>query len=87
MVKKLASGRVDAVAYAYATTQRLFSQAGINPSDYEVAYVLKQSTMGYSFHNSTDARVLEPMRKALDELIVNGTLDEIQIKYGLKATE
>ena len=40
--------------------------------------------MGYSFHNSTDARILEPIRKALDELIVEGTLAEIQASYGLK---
>lgn len=87
MVKKLASGRIDAVGYAHATTQLLFKTANINPDDFEIIRVLKSSTMGYSFHNSTDARILEPIRKALDELIVDGTLANIQIKYGLKSNQ
>jgi polar amino acid transport system substrate-binding protein len=86
MVKKLASGRIDAVGYAHATTQLLFKTANINPDDFEIVHVLKSSTMGYTFHNSTDARILEPIRKALDELIVDGTLADIQKKYGLKAS-
>jgi polar amino acid transport system substrate-binding protein len=83
MVKKLASGRVDAVAYTFITTLSLFEQAKINPADFEIIYVLKQSSMGYAFHNSTDARILEPMRKALDELIIDGTRQKILTKYGL----
>ena len=84
MVKKLASGRIDAVGYAHATTQLLFKTANINPDEFEIVQVLKFSTMGYAFHKSTDARILEPIRKALDELIVDGTLADIQAKYGLK---
>ncbi|MFT5114540.1 MAG: polar amino acid transport system substrate-binding protein [Parasphingorhabdus sp.] len=83
MVKKLASGRIDAVGYAHATTQLLFKTANINPDEFEVIQILKSSSMGYTFHKSTDARILEPIRKALDELIVDGTLAEIQARYGL----
>jgi polar amino acid transport system substrate-binding protein len=83
MVKKLASGRVDAVAYTFITTLSLFEQAKINPDDFEIVYILKQSSMGYAFHNGTDARILEPMRKALDELIIDGTRKKILTKYGL----
>ncbi|MFT4650473.1 MAG: polar amino acid transport system substrate-binding protein [Polaribacter sp.] len=85
MVKKLASGRVDAVAYTHVTTLKLFEQAKINPDDFEIIYVLKRSSMGYAFHNATDDRILEPMRKALDELIVNGTRAKILAKYGLES--
>jgi len=84
MVKKLASGRVDAVAYAYAVTQSLFSQAGIDPDEFEIIHVLKQSGMGYAFHDSTDPRILEPIRKAIDELTVSGELAEILVKYGIE---
>ena len=84
MVKKLASGRIDAVGYAHATTQLLFKTANINPDEFEIVQVLKFSTMVYAFHKSTDGRILEPIRKALDELIVDGTLADIQAKYGLK---
>ena len=85
MVKKLASGRVDAIAYSYVTTLSLFEKANINPNDFEIIYVLKQSNMGYAFHNTTDARILAPMRKALDELIVDGTRAKILAKYGLES--
>jgi polar amino acid transport system substrate-binding protein len=84
MVKKLASGRVDAVSYAHATTQLLFKTAGINSNDYEIILVLKSSSMGFTFHKSTDEYILEPMRKALKELEADGTITEIQAKYGLK---
>ena len=86
MVKKLASGRIDAVAYAHATTQILFNTANINPEEFQIIYVLKASHMGYAFHQSTDERILEPMRKALDELINDGTLAQLQTKYGLEPT-
>jgi polar amino acid transport system substrate-binding protein len=85
MVKKLASGRVDAVAYTFVTTLNLFERAKINPDDFEIIYVLKRSSMGYAFHNDTDARILEPMRKALDELIIDGTRAKILSKYSLKS--
>jgi len=86
MVKKLASGRIDAIAYAHATTQLLFKTADINPDDFEIIYILKSSTMGYAFHSSTDEHILEAMRKALRELDIDGTLNKIHIRYGLEAT-
>ncbi|MFT4607110.1 MAG: polar amino acid transport system substrate-binding protein [Urechidicola sp.] len=85
MVKKLASARVDAIAYTYVTTLKLFDQAKINPDDFEIIFVLKRSNMGYAFHNATDDRILEPMRQALDELIVDGTRAKILAKYGLES--
>jgi polar amino acid transport system substrate-binding protein len=85
MVKKLASGRVDAIAYSFVTTLSLFQQAKINPDDFEIIYVLQQSNMGFAFHNDTDVRILEPMRKALNELIIDGTRAKILSKYGLKS--
>ena len=85
MVKKLASGRIDAVGYAHATTQLLFKKEKINPENFEIIYVLKHSAMGYTFHNSTDAKILETLSKALGELSVDGTLARLQAKYGLAA--
>ena len=84
MVKKLAAGRVDAIAYAHAVTLSLFEQAEINPDEYEIVHVLKQSDMGYTFHHSTDARILEPIRKVLDELTVSGELARILSTYGVE---
>ena len=85
LVQKLAAGRIDAISYSYASAQILFKAANINPDDFEIIHALKYSDIGYSFHHSTDARILEPIRKALDELIVDGSLAEVQNRYGLKA--
>ena len=85
MVKKLASGRIDAVGYAHATTLLLFRTAQINPDDFEIIHVLKYSAMGYTFHNSTDTKILETISQALAELSMDGTLAALQTKYGLAA--
>ncbi len=84
MVKKLASGRIDAVGYSHATTLLLFRTANINPDDFEIIHILKRSAMGYTFHNSTDVKVLATISKVLDELSMDGTLVELQAKYGLE---
>ncbi|NRA21301.1 MAG: ABC transporter substrate-binding protein [Oceanospirillaceae bacterium] len=85
MVKKLASGRIDAVGYAHATTLLLFKTAQINPDNFEIIHVLKYSAMGYTFHNSTDTKILETISQALAELSMDGTLAALQTKYGLAA--
>jgi len=81
MVKKLHIGRLDAVAYAEDIARYQFKLAGIDPDEYEAVYVLQRSYMGYTFHKSTDPRVLEPLQKALDELRADGTVDTIIAKY------
>ena len=40
--------------------------------------------MGYAFNNAVDDRILTLMRKALDELTADGTVAELQMKYGLE---
>ena len=81
MVKMLAAGRLDAIAYAEDVARYQFSLAGIDPSEFETVHVLKQSHMGYSFHRDTDPRVLEPLRRALDELRTDGSVDRIYNHY------
>ena len=81
MVKKLHIGCLDAIAYAEDVARYQFKLAGIDPDEYEEVYVLQRSYTGYTFHKSTDPRVLEPLQKALDELRVDGTVDTIIAKY------
>jgi polar amino acid transport system substrate-binding protein len=84
IVKKLDSGRIDAMSYAYATSQILFKKANIDPNKFEIIHVLKYSNMGYAFNNKIDDRILVPMQKALNELIADGTIAQLQMKYGLE---
>ncbi len=81
MVKMLHAGRLDAIAYAEDIAKFQFKVTGIDPNQYETVYVLQKSHMGYTFHKSTDPRILEPLRKALDELRADGTVDKIYAKY------
>jgi len=84
IVKKLDSGRIDAMSYAHATSQILFKKADIDINKFEIVHVLKYSNMGYAFNNAVDDRILTLMRKALDELTADGTVAELQMKYGLE---
>ena len=86
MVQMLHKGRLDAIAYAEDIAKYQFMLAGIDPNQYEPVYVLQKSHMGYTFHHSTDPRVLEPLRKALDELRTNGTVDKVYARYLNPAT-
>ena len=81
MVQMLQRGRLDAVAYAADLAKHQFIQAGIDPDEYEPVYVLQKSHMGYTFQPSTALHILEPLRKALDELRADGTVDRIYAKY------
>ena len=73
--------RLDVVAYAEDVARFQFTLSGIDPNAYEIVHILQQSHMGYAFHKDTDSRVLEPMRKALDELRADGTITRIHRKY------
>jgi polar amino acid transport system substrate-binding protein len=77
----LAKGRLDAIVYAEDIARFQFARAGIDPAQYETVFVLKNSHMGYAFHNSTDPRTLEPLRKALDKRRAEGTVDRIYATY------
>ena len=81
MVHMLDQDRLDAIAYAEDIAQHQFVLAKIDPAAYETVFVLQKSHMGYAFHKDTDPRVLEPLRKALDELRANGTVERIRLRY------
>ena len=81
LVQMLDRGRLDAIAYAEDIARYQFKQARVDPDQYEAVYVLQQSHMGYAFHKDTDPRLLEPLRKALDELRADGTVERIYASY------
>ena len=81
MVRMLDSARVDAIAYAEDIAKYQIRLANFDLKHYGTVYVLQKSHMGYAFHKATDPRVLEPLRKALDELRADGTVDRIYSKY------
>ena len=81
MVRKLDKGRLDAISYAEDIASYQFKLAGIKPGKYETVLVLRDSHMGYAFHQSTDQRVLDTLQAALEELRAEGTVERIYRQY------
>lgn len=80
-LKKLAAGRIDAVAYEQTSTMYQIKQAGMNTGDYEAAYVLKSGGLYYAFHKSVDDALIAEFQKALDTIKANGTAQKILDSY------
>ena len=81
MVRKLDKGRLDAISYAEDIASYQFKLAGIKTSKYETVLVLKDSHMGYAFHQSTDKRVVDTLQAALERLRAEGALERIYRQY------
>ena len=70
-VHKLNRHRIDLWNYEVTVAAWIISQAGFNPSDFEVAFILKQDLGAYfAFHKDTDDAVITIFQGALDDLKV-----------------
>ena len=68
-MKKVAEGRVDAVAYSVEATFTELKKLGYDPHDYEVIYLLKESDLYFAFHKQTDPHIIAMLNKTLKTLI------------------
>lgn len=73
--------RLSAIAIGYHGALWKMKALGIDSSQYELIYTLKEAQVGFGFHINTDPRILERLQKALEELRKDGTLEEILRKY------
>lgn len=70
-VLKLNRHRIDLWNYEVTVAAWIISQAGFNPSDYEVVFMLKQDIGAYfAFHKDTDDAVIAIFQGALNKLKV-----------------
>lgn len=67
-VKKLAAGRIDAIAFNVDSTRYTMKGLDINPDDYETVLVLKKAQLYYAFHRDTDDVFIAAMNAALARL-------------------
>jgi polar amino acid transport system substrate-binding protein len=81
MLKKLAKGRVDVIAYEGNVTAWELKSLGFNAADYETIHVLKEGEVFYAFHRSTPDSVISTLQKALDSLRDDGTQERIVNAY------
>ena len=66
IIEKLENGSIDAWAYNDLAGIALIQEAGVNASDYEIAYVLAQSDGYFAFNKETPDSVVQSFQKALD---------------------
>ncbi len=81
MVKKLANGKIDMIAFSELATQELFDKKGLNPKQFEAVGTLSGSSLWYAFHKDVPNEVVESYQKTLDAIKADGTYDKITNKY------
>lgn len=54
---------------------------GMNPDDYEVVYVLRETRSGYGFSKAVPIKLVNKFQAELDKLIANGSVERIVDKY------
>ncbi len=80
-LKKLERGRIDAVAYDQSVTMFMIKQAGMNPAEYEAAYVLKSGGLYFAFNKNVPDSLIAEFQQALDTLKADGTYQKILDRY------
>jgi len=81
LVRLLARGRVDAIAYGYDAAIWHMRSSGIDPDAFEVIATLQAGQLGYAFHRDTDPALLRRLQQTLDSLRAEGVVDAIRARY------
>jgi len=81
MVKKLASGKLDMIAFSELATKELFDKKGLDSRKFETVGTLSGSSLWYAFHKDVPAETISAYQKALDSLRADGTYDRIMDRY------
>jgi ABC-type amino acid transport substrate-binding protein len=80
-VKKLNANRVDAVIVDQVTGLYLIKQLGLNPEDFEIAYVFEaKSALSMRIHKNKE-HVLSNVNQALQDMKEDGTIQNIIDTY------
>jgi polar amino acid transport system substrate-binding protein len=84
MVKKLAGGKVDMIAFSELATQELFDKKGLDPRKFESVGTLSGSSLWYAFHKDVPDEVVAGYQKTLDAIRADGTYNRIAARYRRK---
>ena len=81
LVRMLAAGRFDAIAYSEPVTHWTMQANDIDPNTFETVYTLREGIMGYACHPATEPALLQQLQQSLDSLIEDGTAARIRLRY------
>ncbi|MDD3342881.1 MAG: transporter substrate-binding domain-containing protein [Sulfurospirillaceae bacterium] len=64
-IRKLQEGRIDAVAFSIESLKALILEVGLDPDEYEVVYMLKQSELYFAFNKDTPEKKIRSLNDNL----------------------
>lgn len=79
--KKLAAGRIDAMAYETSVTKWGLMSIGEAIGDYEVVHELKRADLYLALHKETADDIVETLQSSFDSMIADGTHELIVSRY------
>lgn len=79
--KKLAAGRIDAMAYETSVMKWGLQSVGEALSEYEVIHELKRSDLYLALNKETPDSQVETLQKSFDSMVADGTHAEIVARY------
>lgn len=73
----LAEGRIDLWSYQEDVARFEMQEAGLDPENFDVAYVVDRGTLMLAFHEETPQPLLDEFQGHLDDMRDDGALEEI----------
>jgi ABC-type amino acid transport substrate-binding protein len=80
---KLKNNRVDLISYSNDAAKEGMEENSLNPDNYEMVFVLKTLRSGFGFSKQVPQHIIDDFQRALEDLIKNGAVKKILIKYKL----
>lgn len=81
LIKQLAAGRIDMLAYEESVGAHLMKSANLDPSKFNVAYTLSEAQLFYSLSPDTPDEYVNKLQKGIDQITQSGELDKIKSQY------
>jgi polar amino acid transport system substrate-binding protein len=81
LAKMLEADRIKLWAYEENVARWFIKEAGLNNSDFEAVYTLKESDLYYAFSKDIDISTLELLQKAIDDVKTSGEFETIEANY------
>jgi ABC-type amino acid transport substrate-binding protein len=81
LAKMLGAGRIKLWAYEENVARWFIKKGGLNNSDFESVYTLKESDLYYAFSKDISEDRQQRLQKAIDEVKASGEFDKIKAEY------
>ncbi|MGD2038645.1 MAG: ABC transporter substrate-binding protein, partial [Desulfobacterales bacterium] len=82
--KKLALGRIDLWAYKIPGLRTVCDLAGVNYTEFEEVYHLREIDLMIAFSKKTSDSIVEKWEDAFHKMVADGTVMQIQKKWNMK---